>query len=83
MSQAKVDRYKEEKRNRQKIMRKQKMEWTLTKIGLTVGAVVLVGWAGFSIYQNVTSAPQTVEVTESYTVDTSSLDDYLSSLPTA
>lgn len=80
MSQAKVDRYKEEKRNREKIMKKQKMEWMLTKVGLAVFGVAIVGWAGFSVYQNVTSTPKTVTVTENYTVNTSSLDDYLNGL---
>ena len=33
MSQEKVDRYKEEKRNREKIMKKQKREWMAVKAG--------------------------------------------------
>ena len=32
MSQAKVDRYKEEKRNRQQIMKKEKRQWMLTRM---------------------------------------------------
>ena len=81
MSQAKVDRYKEEKRNREKIMKKQKREWFLTKTALGVIGVVLIGWFGVSVYQNVTAKPEsTVVETESYNVDTSSLDDYLNGL---
>lgn len=81
MSQAKVDRYKEEKKNRSKIMKKQKMEWLLTKVALGVFGVVVVGWAGVSVYQNVTAKPQNATVeTESYTVNTSALDDYLNGL---
>ena len=81
MSQAKVDRYKEEKRNREKIMKKQKREWFLTKTTLGVFGVVLIGWFGVSVYQNVTAKPEsTVVETESYNVDTSSLDDYLNGL---
>lgn len=81
MSQAKVDRYKEEKKNRDKIMKKQKMEWLLTKVVLGVFGVVVVGWAGVSVYQNVTAKPQSATVeTESYTVNTSALDDYLNGL---
>ena len=80
MSQAKVDRYKEEKKNRSKIMKKQKMELLLTKIVLTVFAIV--GWAGVSLYQNITNPSSTATaVTESYTVDASAIDDYLNSLP--
>ena len=84
MSQAKVDRYKEEKRNRQAIMKKQKREWMLTKIfgGVLTGVIVL--WAGFSIYQSLTVKPvdtatQTVEVTD-YTVNMDALEDYFNSL---
>ena len=82
MSQAKVDRYKEEKKNRSKIMKKQKMELLLTKIVLAVFAVAIVGWAGVSLYQNITNPSSTATaVTESYTVDVSAIDDYLNSLP--
>ncbi len=81
MSQAKVDRYKEEKRNREKIMKKQKLEWFLTKTVLSVLALVIIGWAGISVYRNVTATPDdgTVQV-ETYTVNTSAIDDYLDSL---
>ena len=81
MSQAKIDRYKEEKKNRSKIMKKQKMEWLLTKVVLTVCAVVIVGWIGVSLYQNITNPSTTTVETESYTVDASPIDDYLNSLP--
>ncbi|MDD2960120.1 MAG: hypothetical protein PHE06_10630 [Lachnospiraceae bacterium] len=81
MSQAKVDRYKEEKKNRGKIVKKQKMEWLLTKIVLAVFAVALAGWAGVSVYQNVTTSGDTTAETESYTVNTGAIDDYLSTLP--
>lgn len=81
MSQAKVDRYKEEKRNREKIMKKQKLEWFLTKTVLSVLALVIIGWVGISVYRNVTETPDdgTVQV-ETYTVNTSAIDDYLDSL---
>lgn len=79
MSQAKVDRYKEEKRNREKIMKKQKREWMLTKTVLAVFGVAIIGWAGVSVYQTATTG--TVEDTpvevQNYTVDTSALDDVL------
>lgn len=81
MSQAKVDRYKEEKRNRAKIMKRQKMEWLLTKVVLALIAVVIVGWAAISVYHNVTAVPEgAVEEVENYTVNTSALDDYLRGL---
>lgn len=81
MSQAKVDRYKEEKRNREKIIKKQKREWMLTKVGMSVVALVMVAWVGVSVYQNVT-APDATEAADlpSYTVNTTALDEYLYNL---
>lgn len=78
MSQAKVDRYKEEKRNREKIIKKQKREWMLTKVGMSVVALVIVAWVGISVYQNVT-APDAADAADlpTYTVKTEALDDYL------
>ena len=84
MSQAKVDRYKEEKRNRQQIMKKQKREWMLMKLcGGLLAALVLV-WVGFSAVQSFrgTDATEnnTTAETESYTVNTGALEDYINSL---
>ncbi len=80
MSQAKVDRYKEEKKNREKIMKKQKLEWTLTKLGLGVFGVVLVGWVAIAAVQRANMQDTIVTEVRDYTVDTSALDEYLSSL---
>lgn len=80
MSQAKVDRYKEEKKNREKIMKKQKLEWTLTKLGLGAFAVVLVGWVGIAAVQRANMQDTIVTEVTDYTVDTSALDEYLNSL---
>lgn len=77
MSQAKVDRYKEEKKNRAKIIKKQKREWAATKVGLSAVALALVVWAGVSIY-NVFQADDAANAQNPvYTVDTSSLDEFL------
>ena len=49
MSQAKVDRYKEEKANRKKILAKEKRKRIAGTIcGLI--ALLIVGWAGYSGY---------------------------------
>lgn len=80
MSQAKVDRYKEEKRNRAKIMKKQKMEWMLTKAGMSLVGLVLVVWVGISVYNGLNSSDDTETVRPKYTVDTSALSDYLTGL---
>lgn len=75
MSQAKVDRYKEEKANRQKIMAKQKMEKTLWKVGGSVVALVLVAWIGFSAFNKFYVPPRKV-----YEVNTTAMDEYLNTL---
>lgn len=75
MSQAKVDRYKEEKKNRGKVLQKQKREEMLMKAAGAVVAVVLVGWIGFSAYQNVH-----VEPAHTYQVKTDAMDEYLNSM---
>ena len=50
MSQEKVDRYKQEKANRKKIMRKQKVMNIVRKSVLTLAALALVAWLGYSAY---------------------------------
>lgn len=78
MSQAKVDRYKEEKRNREKIMKKQKMEWMATKIGLSLVGLVMVAWIGVSVYNGVTNTQtDTTQELASYTVNTTALDEFM------
>jgi len=85
MSQAKVDRYKEEKKNRQQIMKKEKRERMLTNIGLGVVAAAMVVWVGVSAYNGITSSSSDTETaveTENYVVNVSALEDYLDSLST-
>lgn len=55
MSQAKVDRYKEEKANRKQNMKKAKVQNFLRKCVVGVVGIILVGWIGFSVartYEN-------------------------------
>ena len=84
MSQAKVDRYKEEKRNRAKIIRKEKRDWMLTQAVLGLIAAVMVVFVGGAVYSSITRKPETSTVDntplETYTIDTSALDDFLGSL---
>lgn len=78
MSQAKVDRYKKEKANREKTMKKEKLVRRI-EYGLT-GLVLcgLVVWCGFSIYQKADAA-QAEKVTV-YEVDTQAMTDYAQSV---
>ena len=82
MSQAKVDRYKEEKRNREKIMKKQKMEWMATKICLSLVGLVMVAWIGVSVYNVATNTETDTTTAElpGYTVNTTALDEFMNDI---
>ena len=67
MSQAKVDRYKEEKANRKKVMRKEKIR----KCAVAVVAAALVVWIGYSAYNMYESSRPVKEAEVNYqSVDT-------------
>ncbi len=78
MSQKKVDAYKAEKANREKLMKKEKLVLRLEKLAALVVCVVAVVWVGYSIYGKVTEGQEDV-VTETV-MDTSALDSYLDGL---
>ena len=83
MSQAKVDRYKEEKKNRQAIMAREKREWAMIKAGGAVLACLAAAWIGISVYQALhpakTAEAEPIVVTD-YTVNVDAIDDYLKTL---
>ena len=79
MSQEKVDRYKEEKKNRAKIIKKEKQKLMAMKAGASVVAIALVAWVGVSVYNGLQPDETTAE-RPSYTVNTSALDDYVTGL---
>ncbi len=78
MSQAKVDRYKEQKANRKKIMQKEKRERMLWKVGGSLVAVALVAWIGYSAFDKLYEPPRRF-----YVADTAAVSDYLSGLSSA
>lgn len=75
MSQAKVDKYKQEKANRQQIMRKEKRVRLAWKMGGYLACLLVVCWIGFSAYNKFH-----VPVAQNYEVSTGAIDDYLSGL---
>jgi cytoskeletal protein RodZ len=83
MSQQKVDKYKQEKANRRETLKKQKRNKMLTKIGLGVLAVVVVGgiaggigYTGYNQYKSyVASQPD-------YSSTSKVITDYTSILET-
>ena len=80
MSQKKVDAYKAEKANREKIMKKEKRVLRLEKLIALVFCIVAVVWIGFSVYSNVNEGNEAVVVNTE--MDTSALDEYLSGIAT-
>ena len=82
MSQAKVDRYKQEKKHRDKIIKKEKRQLAAMKAGVSVVAIALVAWVGVSVYHGLQSEDTTTAEKPSYTVNTSSLDEFITGLNT-
>ncbi len=76
MSQAKVDRYKEQKANRKEIMKKEKQKKMIYKSVAAVICVCIVGWLGFSTYVWYDGTLPTESVEVNYT----SVEEYVSNL---
>ena len=81
MSQQKVDKYKKEKNNRDKLQKRVKRIFHLEMFGVAVVCIAMVAWIGYSAYDLITredpDAEQQVVTTE---MDVTALSDYLSSL---
>lgn len=78
MSQKKVDAYKQQKANREKIMKKEKLVLRLEKLAALVVCLAAVCWIGYSAYDKATAGQEDVRVET--VMDTSALDNYISSL---
>ena len=77
MSQEKVDQYKKNKANRQKIMRREKI---LRRLEITVAALVLVGlvsWFSVAVYKNSKAQAQAYAETVTTSLDVSAINDYM------
>lgn len=76
MSQAKVDRYKEEKRNRKKEVKKTKRQQRLVRVIVPIIVIAIIAWiaySGISFYQ------EQKPITE-IQVDLSAISDYMGGL---
>ena len=62
MSQEKVDRYKEQKKNRKAILAKKKRNVFLTKCGCGLVVVLLAAWLGYSAVDSYYAKPNTETV---------------------
>lgn len=76
MSQAKVDKYKELKANRKKIMARQKAGRIAGTICGWAVLIALVGWIGYSAY----NWYQTSRPAKTIYVEMNEITDYISSL---
>ena len=82
MSQKKVDEYKEYKKNREKILKKEKTMQKLTMALVAVLCVVFLGWFGYSIYNSATRPDPDADDTTYTVVDFGSYTDYMNGLDT-
>lgn len=76
MSQAKVDRYKEEKKNRKQTIKREKRNRILERtVGVLIAAAIVcwIGFSGYSYYQEKKPTTKTE-------LSMAALNDYLSSL---
>lgn len=81
MSQEKVDKYKKEKANREKLQKREKRTLFLEKLAIGAVALVMVGWIGYSAYGVLTREDPDEEKTVVNTeMDTTAITDYLSQL---
>ena len=83
MSQEKVHRYKKDKANRQKIMKREKI---IRRLEITIAAVVVVGlliWFGTAVYQNSVAVAEDNADTVTTSLDVSAMDEYLTGLTTS
>lgn len=76
MSQEKVDRYKEQKKNRKAIQAKKKRKALITKVCASLVALALVAWLGYSVVDSYEKKQNSGPVT----ADITALDDYMTSL---
>lgn len=79
MSQEKVDRYKQEKANRKKNMKKEKVATAVRRCLYGVVGLVLIGWVGYSAYNTYESKKGVEEVQIDYTA----IDNYAQGLVSA
>ncbi len=78
MSQAKVDRYKEEKANRKKNMKKEKVMNFFRKIMIGIAGLALIGGIGYSAYDTYEASRGKEQVEIDYTAFTDFQQDLAS-----
>ena len=72
MSQEKVNQYKESKKNRKEMVKKEKQKTLITKLAAAVVGLALLVWLGYSAVVSVQNSQG-----PAVTVDTSAVTEYL------
>ena len=81
MSQEKVDRYKKEKANREKIMRRERWITRLEVTAFVVVLATLIGWFSVAVYQNSVAEKKANRTKETTTMNVTDIQNYLSETP--
>lgn len=74
MSQEKVNKYKEQKANRKQILKKEKRNRMLAKIGACICGLAIVGLFGYSVWSSAVNKPQ------SATINPMAIEEYMQSV---
>lgn len=82
MSQEKVDRYKEEKANRQQIMKKQKLRTLFYKGIAGLVCLLVVWWIGYSVYQDKQEKAEAEKNAVAAEINLDAITEYMNSLGT-
>lgn len=80
MSQAKVDKKKELKKNRQKVMSQQKRDTFMAYAIVVAIAAIIVGFVGFYAYKSISAYVEANKPMQYNEVDIAALEDYLTDL---
>ena len=83
MSQEKADRYKKEKANREKIMRRERWITRLEVTAFVVVLATLIGWFSVAVYQNSVAEKKANRTTETTTMNVTDIQNYLSETNTS
>ena len=83
MSQEKVGRYKKEKANREKIMRRERWITRLEVTAFVVVLATLIGWFSDAVYQNSEAEKKANRTTETTTMNVTDIQNYLSETNTS
>lgn len=80
MSQEKVDKYKKEKANRQKLMRREKWLFRLECTATVLVLCGLIAWFSMAVYSNVQAKRESEREAVTTTMNVTGIQNYLSDI---